>query len=505
MRYTQGLAVAWLAAVSLAIVPSHAATHLVQPDGSGDFPTIQEAISSSSSGDSVALADGVFSGPGNRDIDYQGKPITVYSLSGNADACIIDCEGGPGAPHRGFIFNELESPTSILDGVTIINGYREYVDPPIPDAYGGGILIMNASSPTLRNVVVRDCSAPTAGAVCILEGSPSFIGCAFEDNVATFGGPAGVFGHDGYFLFEDCRFEANLGYQIGGALACNGPCELALLHCFFRANDLQSPGYASAVSAGWACLSAEISHCTFVDNTFGAVGIECPASIEHCTFYGNESPFAACLVVYYEQVEVANSIFSHSTAGKAIGCADGGEVALSCCDVFGNPDGDYVDCIADFAGVNGNISLDPGICSPVAGDFHLTAESPCAPFSEPNPDCDLIGAYSVGCAPAGIEGEREWSDAPLALDQLQCRPTITTGPATIRLQLDAPVRAPAHCAVFDATGRRVAAVKLIHAGNALTGHWPGVDTAGEPVPSGVYFLRVSQGGHAVTRSVTLVR
>jgi hypothetical protein len=43
-------------------------------------------------------------------------------------------------------------------------------------------------------------------------------------------------------------------------------------------------------------------------------------------------------------------------------------------------------------GINGNISEDPLFCDPEAGDFTLHGDSPCAPYSAPNPECGLIGA-----------------------------------------------------------------------------------------------------------------
>ena len=76
---------------------------------------------------------------------------------------------------------------------------------------------------------------------------------------------------------------------------------------------------------------------------------------------------------------------------------------LSCCDIFGNAGGDYVGCIEDQAGESGNISLDPLFCGPEIGDFTLSSASPCTPFSEPNPECDQIGALPVGCGPTPTE------------------------------------------------------------------------------------------------------
>ena len=49
----------------------------VAPDGP---ITIQEAIDSSSPGDIIELADGLFTGDGNRDLDFRGKACFVDDL-----------------------------------------------------------------------------------------------------------------------------------------------------------------------------------------------------------------------------------------------------------------------------------------------------------------------------------------------------------------------------------------------------------------------------------------
>ncbi|MCK4305987.1 MAG: hypothetical protein KAY24_17240, partial [Candidatus Eisenbacteria sp.] len=78
-----------------------AETYTVQPDGAGDYPTIQAAIDAVVDGDVIELTDGNFYGDGNRDLDYLGKAITVRSQSGIQLGSIIDCEGSEVEPHRG--------------------------------------------------------------------------------------------------------------------------------------------------------------------------------------------------------------------------------------------------------------------------------------------------------------------------------------------------------------------------------------------------------------------
>ena len=67
-------------------------------DGSGDYTTIQAAIDDANDGDMVVVADGIYTGEGNRDIDFKGKAITVKSENGPED-CIVDCESSFGDNH----------------------------------------------------------------------------------------------------------------------------------------------------------------------------------------------------------------------------------------------------------------------------------------------------------------------------------------------------------------------------------------------------------------------
>jgi hypothetical protein len=89
-----------------------------------EYPTIQAAIDAAIDGNMVTVLPGTYTGAGNRDIDFLGKAITVRGVSGPAN-CIIDCNGSPNEPHRGFYFHNGEGPNSILSGLTITNGYSD--------------------------------------------------------------------------------------------------------------------------------------------------------------------------------------------------------------------------------------------------------------------------------------------------------------------------------------------------------------------------------------------
>jgi hypothetical protein len=431
-------------------------TYLVRPDGTGDFPTIQAAIQAAAHGDTIELADGTFTGPGNRDVEYLGKLITVRSQSGNRDACIIDAQGSENDPHRGFHFRSGEGSASVLQGVTITHGYAPYVFP--NGAPGGGIYCESSSSPTLFNCTLRGNWGDFGGG-CAVWSNATITNCTFVDNVAEYWG-GGAF-CCGSSVFEGCRFQENHA-PWGGGLGCTG--SAVLRRCAFVGNVAQAGGglcaqfgglsleetsfaHNLASLGGGVCLNPEqptgseavpaegalfgrqaaerpmpengmdpgdrpqgpdrdfpvFTRCTFSSNSSqrgGAAlcrGASPTAHFEECTFFGNTAPYGSGIgadgtPLYPASVTLENTIVSSGAGGEAVGCSDG-SATLTCCDVYGNAGGDWVGCIAGQHGVDGNVSLDPILCLPDSGDFHLGFGSPCLDA----PGCGRIGAYGAGC------------------------------------------------------------------------------------------------------------
>ena len=199
-----------LAVVAVAILAASAAaeTYVVEPWGP---LSIQDAIDQCVDGDVVELMDGVYTGDGNRDIDFLGKAITVRSQSGDPTSCIIDCEGSDTENHRGFVFSHNEGLDSVVANLTITGGYH---------GWSGGILCSNGD-PTVSNCRFIGNTGSEGGGLCVM-GPAEIIGCWFEGNHATYtGGGASacwVFGPAPTFF--ECTFVANTAGMYGGAFRC---------------------------------------------------------------------------------------------------------------------------------------------------------------------------------------------------------------------------------------------------------------------------------------------
>jgi hypothetical protein len=330
---------AGLAAMSVltALGAARAATYLVMPDGSGDLPTIQAAVQAAAPGDEILLGDGVFRGLGNRDVDLGGKALAIRSRSGQAGACVIDCQGSDVEPHRAFVCTPGLGGSSTFEALTITGGH---VFGAAPAGCGGALRITGETAPAILDCVFEGCRATVGGAVYAAEAGPRFARCVFRGNAAVLGGGALAFAGGAHPTIEDCTFIANQADQGGG------------------------------ITAEWSMVT--VSGCTFVRNrAWTGSGI---------------SAWLATLVV------LERTILAFSALGRPVDCEDS-TLWIECCDAYGNDVGDWIGCLGGYLGEDGNICADPLFCDLAGEDLRLDAGSPCLPSGE----CGRMGAWPVGC------------------------------------------------------------------------------------------------------------
>ncbi|MBD3336000.1 MAG: hypothetical protein GF355_10850 [Candidatus Eisenbacteria bacterium] len=490
------------AGVALLLMLGSAAseTYIVKPDGTGDFPTIQAAIDAAVGGDVIELADGVFTGSGNRDLDYGGKAIRIASESGDARECVIDCQGNG----RGFHFHSGEGPGSELADVTVRNGNAE----------AGGTIFCEQSSPSVVGCILTQSSAQGGGGIMCMESSPAFSRCSVTLNETSNHG-GGYLGRDSSPAFEDCDFRGNRApTDIGGGVSAAGTSSPTFLRCVFTGNMCGYKGGAMVVSE---YCDAVVEDCTFSGNTaqYGA-GITCAVFsepiISNCTFHRNAAQGGSALECYWgANAAVERSIFAFSTQGNAVNLVDGA-ATLTCVNIYGNAGGDWVGPIADQYGVNGNISQDPLFCQAASIDVPLGihSDSPCAPFSPPNADCDLIGAWPVSCGTLVELPRPEPPSASGSGERLELC-LISGNPATggSVLQYTIPEgagAAPVCLRIIDPSGRIVRTLVGKAQGPGVhTVAWDGTGEHGRRAGPGIYLCRLCWRDRIETSRVALIR
>ena len=205
MWFKSSFTIPAVAALCLCVIggttPAHADTILVP----GDFATIQAGINAAQDGDEVVVADGTYTGPGNRNVVFAGKAITLRSENGPT-TCIIDCE----SLGRGFIFYELDTPATVVDGFTITNGLGHP---------GGAIYAYYFSSPTIANCIITGNTGDAGGgggiycAMCFSTITNTII----TGNTAI-GDGGGVYIEGGDPMITNSLISGNTADSVGGGV-----------------------------------------------------------------------------------------------------------------------------------------------------------------------------------------------------------------------------------------------------------------------------------------------
>jgi PKD repeat protein len=169
-----------------------------------DYPTIQAGIDAAVDGDIVIVADGTYVGPGNKDLDFNGKAITVQSENG-PESCVIDLQGNG----RGFYFHSGETKSSVLSGFTITNGMADY---------GGGIRC--SSEPTITNCkIIGNTAERSGGGIFCAVRSCTITNCMIINNTAILGG--GVYISHARIQITNCTITGNRATSQGGGMYVN--------------------------------------------------------------------------------------------------------------------------------------------------------------------------------------------------------------------------------------------------------------------------------------------
>jgi parallel beta-helix repeat protein len=333
--------------------------------------SIQYAIDVSSAGDTIIVFDGIYF----ENIFFAGKAITVKSLHG-PQSTIIDGNGDGSVVY----FWNGEGPNSVLDGITIRNGYGN-------DCWSGGGISLYTASPTIKNCkIVGNTGIPNGGGIiCLFSSSPLIENCEIRGNYG--GSGAGIcIQSNSSPTIDKCRIIDNEVITVHGGGGIN---------CF----------ESSAI-----ITNTEIMGNSADSGGGGIVSIDSTLDLTNCTIAGNRSDFNG------------GGIFSVGSTTDIINCTISGNRADNYAGAIylSNDGGDTLSIVNsilwdNLADVDGNIIWNWGI-----NDVSIAYSDLPAP---------VIGAGNINQVPIFIQGMSPYT-APTSLGNYHLSilsPCIDTG------------------------------------------------------------------------------
>jgi PKD repeat protein len=509
------------------------------------YSTIQAALTASQDGDTILIADGVYSGSENRDLDPMGKELLIKGENG-PENCRIDCQ----SQGRAFYIRSGEDEDMVIEGLTISNGktitgagiFIANSSPVLRNLIisnnsardywgsgdGGAILVLNAS-PVIEDVVITDNEAAgLGGGMYLSSADPVMRNVVIEENSASQGG--GLYLKNSSFpILEDVEIRNNSASDQGGGMYCNRKSYPTFLRATIAHNSAEYEGGGVYFYDGSACM---MTNTVVYRNTASeGGGIYCYNNsyplILNSVYYGNVALNAggAIYASFCCGPEIANSIlwgdFPEEICFSPVN--DRNFIAIA----HSNVEGDTTDIESNNNGdiywLDGNISEEPRFADPDNMDFHLKFNSPCIDegiqdtlFVYGDSDTLLIPEMEyLGSNPdmGAFEGDY------VNITDEESRPTVPTNPGKFDIMnspnpfnpvtvihYDVPECCTVRIKIYDLAGR---VVKSFPCGRQEPGRyrviWDGRNQNGNPVSSGVYVCALSVKDHTLHRKMLLLK
>ena len=370
-----------------------------------DHAFIQGAIDDAINGDEIIVAPGTYF----ETINFNGKAITVRSVTGNFNDTTID---GSGYFHVVKCISDEDS-SCVLQGFTVTGGNSNGIN---QDSRGGGLHI-DGSSPTIRYCMIRDNNASNGGGLwnnnsspkieyCTFKNNnsqnhggavynndqsyPEFLHCQFTENTARVHG--GAIWHlppiinSGYYVVANCIFRNNSANNGGGGGIANNYSNARISKCVFLGNNCESRG--GGIS-NWGVGSPVFTNCLFSGNVaWNGGGIRNGAgstpTISNCTIALNSAVGGGGMYNDNSDVVVLNAIFWNNVDSS--GMDESAQILNSGGAGINDPEVYYSNIMGGWTGLgNNNIDLNPNFIDAdgpdnIPGtdddDFRLRAGSP---------------------------------------------------------------------------------------------------------------------------------
>ncbi len=223
----------------------------------------------------IEVADGVYTGEGNNDLDFKGKKLMLRSANGPTN-CVID----GGSSNRGLVFQTGETRESVVWGIQFYHGFAEY---------GGALLCSNAS--------------------------PLIEGCIFSENEAgTSGG--GIHAENSDIKIRNCRFEANFAFGTGGACSFKAA-SAEVLNSVMTGNETFAMGMGGALDSHQSTLLVRDTVMSNNHSSCGAVyGDSGTARFENCLISDGSGWFSGGGYFHSSLPEFSRCTFQNNTDDK---------------------------------------------------------------------------------------------------------------------------------------------------------------------------------------------
>lgn len=344
---------------------SRAATIISVP---GDYPTIQAAIDAAADGDTIRVSPGTY---GER-VDTLSKRITLESVSGAA-ATTIDA-GGYGTAVK---MDAGPGETPVLRGFTIKGGGGP--------GDGGGVIVTGGPALIEDNWIVDNTGCIAAG-VAAYASEATIRDNRIASNTQWCADGGGIFiGAAGTVQVVGNTIEDNSSGS-GGGIGMNAAGAPVIVGNIIRRNH--ATGEGGGLSLG-NHSDATITNNLIVDNEAfrgGAMAALVPMgtigpTMVNNTIAGNTASEGAAVYLsgFHAGSRFANNLIVGATTQATIECTglyDPTPPIFDHNDIFNATGPELSAACGTPIGTNGNVSFDPGLIDPTAGDYHLRADSP---------------------------------------------------------------------------------------------------------------------------------